>query len=867
MGALQSLNIDTFLPFMRDVTRCEGSLKELNLMWRLIEASAKMNCPTEAQHILTMMAATRQGFQRLEHELVASLVQESVAEVLAEIGTKARHLIDIVVRNLYERTADVGFLAMDQELCRYLDSEQTPEDRGRITQRLREYRNKYTVYDEILLLDTAGNVVAQIDEESPVEGSQDALLAQTLASDGFVETFRATDLRPDKSQALIYSRRMTSAQGRLLGVLCLSFGFESEMEGIFQSRGSVDQRSVMLLLDGHDRVIASGEPTWIAPGVRVPTNPEGAQNLFVHAGRAYLIRTATPEGYQGYPGPQGWKGQVMIPVDLAFAAKVNRNIDRLDPAVAQGLLGHARTFSPPLYAIVTAAETIRRVVWNGQVMAASWEGELQKLKSILEQISDTGTRTNELFSQSIRDLYDTVLTSSMRDSEFLTRLLVDLLDRNLYERADDCRWWALTPELRAVLARPQVSADDATLLTGILEAIHQLYTVYTRLVVYDRHGRIVASTCARFEDGAPVVGSRIEEDTLAAVLSLPDTQRYHVTPFRPSPLYENQPTYIYHAAIRNPDDPTSTVGGIGIVFHSGREFEAMLHSSVGDKPDTRTVFVNRQGLIMASTDPARRVGQSIDCPPDLLGLPNGESTSRILVHDGHYTIVGCSASSGYREFKVSDGYRDDVLALSFQSFGAVIAGAEDVARRDSARIDSGSTVIGGREVATFFVNASLFGLPASEVLEALSASEISSMASRLHPCCVGAVPRKQGGRVQGYVWAFDLGKLLYGTPTVINHNSQVLVVRSQGREFGLLASDLQGVPAFPASAITALSRGRAGAASQLVSHVVQANGGKLLIQLLDNQALCDLLCPDDRLETAPRPVGAPANAPMVRLTA
>jgi hypothetical protein len=40
-----ALNIDSVLPHMRDVQRCEASLRELNLMWRVIEANAKMNCP------------------------------------------------------------------------------------------------------------------------------------------------------------------------------------------------------------------------------------------------------------------------------------------------------------------------------------------------------------------------------------------------------------------------------------------------------------------------------------------------------------------------------------------------------------------------------------------------------------------------------------------------------------------------------------------------------------------------------------------------------------------------------------------------------------------------------------------------------
>ena len=194
-----TLNLDKFLPHMRDVMRCEQSLRELNLTWRMIESSAKMNCPVEARAIIPTMSATREGFDRLEKDLVNSLVREKVSNVLAEIGTKAQNVIDIVVRNLYERTADVGFLATDKELCSFVAG--LTDDAELVRERLLAYRRKYTVYDEIMLLDTSGAVMMQIDSYMQVEGSKDPLIAQTLASDGYVETFRASDLRPGKPHA------------------------------------------------------------------------------------------------------------------------------------------------------------------------------------------------------------------------------------------------------------------------------------------------------------------------------------------------------------------------------------------------------------------------------------------------------------------------------------------------------------------------------------------------------------------------------------------------------------------------------------------------------------------------------------------
>ncbi|MGE4376546.1 MAG: chemotaxis protein CheW [Burkholderiaceae bacterium] len=896
-----SVNTDTFIPFMRDVVRCESALRELNLMWRLIEASAKMNCPEEAHSILPMMAATRAGFQRLEGDLVHSLVQESLGEVMAEIGTHAHHVIDIVVRNLYERTADVGFLATDQDLCRFVAGITT--DPGPVLQRLREYRNKYTVYDEIMLLDREGAVLAQIDEDAPVEGSHDPLIAQTLASAGHVETFRATPLRPGKEHALIYSQRMLDPRtGQPAGVLCLSFAFHSEMEGIFHARQGRNQRNIALLLDADDRVIASSDALWIPVGAQVPVNLGGAPQLLVHGGRTYLVRTVAAQGYQGYPGPPGWKGQVMVPVELAFSAKLQRTIDALDPAIAQGLLAHAKTFCPPLYEIVTAADTIRRVVWNGQVMTAGKQGAAQKLKAVLEQIGETGARTNEVFTQSIRDLYDTVLSSRMRDSMFLTQLLVDLLDRNLYERANDCRWWALTPELRALLAdaaQGKLRAEDVTTACRILEHINSLYTVYTRLVVYDRTGRIVAASRPTCKDGSSVLGAcrtldvdsenapqrgqflpdspphsgtmgqeagkkwaaaahsqpttpksdrlldtRIDPATLAAVLTLPDTQSYHVSPWQASPLDEGRLTYVYHAAIRAPGAASEVVGGIGIVFNSSVEFDAMLRGATASKPNTHTVFVHRTGHVIASTDPARPPGHTIALPADLLALPNGHSTSRAMVHDGHYCIVGCSASHGYREFKISDGYRDDVLALSFESLGAVQAGALDAVqrRRTVLTADMGQAEV--QEMATFFIDAGLFAFKAEEVLEALPASAIAAVSAGRMPYCVGTLARKAHGSVTGYVWVFDLGQLLRGAPSEITPDSQVIVLEHAGRRVGLLVNELHGVTAFARSRIFDAPN-VLGNQAQLVTALIQPDPAPgeppLLVQCLDAGRLLQAL--------------------------
>lgn len=828
---------DTFLPFMRDAVRCEQSLRELSLMWRMIEASAKMNCSVEAQAILPTMAATRAGFEHLEQELVTGLVNEKINNVLEEIGTRAQYVIDIVVRNLYERTADVGFLATDRELCAFVAGMNNDEEA--IRARLKSYRSKYTVYDEILLLDSGGRVLMQIDETAPLAFSSDPLIAATLTADGFVETFRATDLRPGKRQALIYSRCMLHPDtGVPTGVLCLCFNFEEEMEGIFQSHRDEQARSNMVLVDAQNRVIAAADPAWVPLGSVVPVNHEGTAEPMIFGGREYLVRTHPAAGYQGYMGPPGWQGQVMIPIDIAFHGKRQQDSHKVAPGIAAGLMSHAKSFCPPLHDIMNAAATIRRVVWNGQVMTAGRQGDMLKLQTVLDQISETGSRSDEIFTRSIVELYNTVLSTRMRDTEFVAHLLVDLLDRNLYERSDDCRWWAMTPELGRALAERTIDDKAAQGIAALLEYVNSLYTVYTRLFVYDRQGQIVADS--RRDGTASVAGSHIDGATLESVLSLRNEQQYHVTRFVPEPMYEGRPTYVYHAAIRMPGRHAEVVGGIGIVFDSEAELAAMLRGAIAAKSSMSAFFIDREGKIIASTEPAHPIGSQLDIEAAMRKLSNGNVASRIVVHDGQYAAMGCCVSNGYREFKTSDGYRDDVLAVVFHKFGKVHDLSTHI-DREQTRIDAASRSQ-EMEYASFSSNGMLFALPAKAVSEARSAAEISRVSMGGRSDRIGVLSRTRQGGGSEYVWVFDLGLMLFGTPTSTGYASQVLILCDEGREFAVLIDELHDVPKFEPGQITPTPFA-ATMKGLLVREVVCANEGRLLLQILDVRQL--FACVDD----------------------
>jgi chemotaxis signal transduction protein len=229
------------------------------------------------------------------------------------------------------------------------------------------------------------------------------------------------------------------------------------------------------------------------------------------------------------------------------------------------------------------------------------------------------------------------------------------------------------------------------------------------------------------------------------------------------------------------------------------------------------------------------VGGLLDLDPGLLAMPNGSSASRLVVHDGDYAAMGCTVSSGYREFKVSDGYRDDVIAVIYERFGAV----REHVGADLARVSLEST---GRsrsavEVATFFSDAAVFALEVEHVREARPASEISPVTIGSPARSVGMLRVGGGEAGEKMIWVFDLPLLVRGKPSSIEDGNQVVVVEHMGQTIGLLTEELHSVCAFDETQISAPPLAGAG---HLVKGIIQANGGALLIQLLDAACLFNL---------------------------
>lgn len=746
----------------------------------------------------TEMAGTREAFQQLTGDLLNHLGRETLRKSVAELRAKAQTSIDILVRNLFERTADIGFLSADDDIRNFLLGEDASPTL--LQARFREYVEKYSVYADIVLFAPDGRIRARLNEH-PGEASSHPLIDEARSTPAsYVEYFGETDFLPAGKQ-LIYAYRVEDAGGNCLGVLALAFRLADEMQGIFANLLDDSDLSLLATVDTGGEVVASSSPIQLPPGTRLEHRLLDAGGEIIRlAGREYLAFARPAHAYQGYPGP-GWLGLALIPLEFAFERNETKLLQHIDSQTLANVTRHPSLFSEALQTIPARAERIQedlnRSVWNGSVRQVdAGQGNAAFAKTLLWEISNTGRKTQSIFEQSIGNLHQTVVAALLQNGVSRAAFAIDVMDRNLYERANDCRWWALNASFRQMLSEPALSPAQSAQCAEILRYINGLYTVYTNLILFNTQGQVVATSA---DDSESLVGSRLHEEWVGRCLAIDNSRAYVFSHFAPSALYANRPTYIYAAAIRDPGN-SKVVGGIGIVFDGAPQFSAMLHDALPRDASGQTVdgafsaFVREDGRVISCTDPRYPPNSLFPLSPMQRKLGRGGRCADIVNIDAQYYAVGTAQSAGYREYKTSDGQVDDILAISAFPLGSVAVG-EAAPTRSSRNSTQGRTRRVGNgndllEIATFYIGKQWLGIPTNDVVEAIDTEELTPVFGGKSDLVAGV--RMYRGNL---ISVLHLERLLTPGADIPERARQIIVVRTHGKScLGLLVDELGEIP-------------------------------------------------------------------------
>jgi len=249
-------------------------------------------------------------------DAVAGLASAARGDRFVDLALNAVEIID---RNLYERTCDVRWWATDSAVVDCAAAPR-PETVARAERRLGVILSAYTVYLDLWLCDLAGRVIANGRPQRFAARGADASRtrwfskAKGLASgDDFAvaEIDRCAELGGAQVATYVASvREGGAAHGKPLGFLAIHFDWEPQARSVVEGvRLTADEaaQSRVLLLDADHRVIAGTRGAALGEAVPLATGGRASGLYADNSGR--LIAFHRTPGYETYRG-MGWFGVI-----------------------------------------------------------------------------------------------------------------------------------------------------------------------------------------------------------------------------------------------------------------------------------------------------------------------------------------------------------------------------------------------------------------------------------------------------------------------------------------------------------------------------------------------------------------------------
>lgn len=226
---------------------------------------------------------------------------------------------------------------------------------------------------------------------------------------------------------------------------------------------------------------------------------------------------------------------------------------------------------------------------------------------------------------------------------------IDLIDRNLYERSCDCRWWATDAAFVAALASPD--AGSVRYAGERMAVILKAYTVYFDIVLADRTGTIIAN--GRGDTFASKGTNHASAPWFSSALQTASGDEFGFQTVHASPLVDGRRVLVYSCKVcRGGDAKAEPLGVIGIVFNWDGLAQKIMHetptSSTGGTK-SRVCITDDQGLVLADSED--RLLQDTISVPGQAALFAADKASAVVERNGQRLLVAHAKSPGFETYR------------------------------------------------------------------------------------------------------------------------------------------------------------------------------------------------------------------------
>ena len=234
---------------------------------------------------------------------------------------------------------------------------------------------------------------------------------------------------------------------------------------------------------------------------------------------------------------------------------------------------------------------------------------------------------------------------------------IDLIDRNLYERSCDVRWWATDSSCVDALADPgKETADYCSRRLGV---ILNSYTVYKDLVLCNLDGKVIANGSPRQYKsvGHDCSGSQWFREALAHSSG----EEFGFQAVHASALVSGQRILAYSCGVREKGDAKGRLLGVlGILFDWDSLAQNIVHNTPIDPADvarSRVCIIDSEGEVLADSKD-RQLEERLELP-DQKRLLSEKKNFVIVRQDGKLRCIAHAHAPGYETY--STGWHSVII--------------------------------------------------------------------------------------------------------------------------------------------------------------------------------------------------------------
>jgi hypothetical protein len=281
-----------------------------------------------------------------------------------------------------------------------------------------------------------------------------------------------------------------------------------------------------------------------------------------------------------------------------------------------------------------------------QVVVLAMREMANETAKVAESVStETRAASTEL------EAISTTLATQVRGTRLcdLAMTNIDLIDRNLYERSCDCRWWATDMSLVDALAkRTPEACEYASQRMGV---ILNSYTVYYDLVLADAMGNIVAN--GRPNQFGSQGSNHAGEEWFRSAMATRNGEAFGFQSVHASSLVGGRRVLVYSAGVRsNGDVNGALLGVLGIVFNWDSLAQTLMENTPllpEEQERSRVCIVDEFGGVLADSA-GRQLQERLAFPEQAELLRTGKEFRDVTIN-GKKHCVAHAQSQGFETYR------------------------------------------------------------------------------------------------------------------------------------------------------------------------------------------------------------------------